>query len=197
VFWWAERMGALDAPYPAGRAANTHPPSPAISGVAGGKELDPRKLARAGVVLLGRVTGADATGLELSADLRELLAAADASAARWRSTIDDYIATSGISAPEPPPAEAIRPLASESEPLRRLDLAESRVACVIWATGFRTSFDWVHAPVFADGVVQQTRGVTDSPGLFFLRVFPHKRRSQLLYGLDEDVAHIAERIRLR
>jgi putative flavoprotein involved in K+ transport len=40
---------------------------------------------------------------------------------------------------------------------------------VIWATGFGTDHSWIHAPVLdVAGSVMHTRGVTSSPGLYFL-----------------------------
>jgi hypothetical protein len=42
---------------------------------------------------------------------------------------------------------------------------------VIWATGFRNDHSWIDAPIFDDRHrVVHRRGVTDSPGLYFLGV---------------------------
>jgi putative flavoprotein involved in K+ transport len=67
---------------------------------------------------------------------------------------------------------------------------------VIWATGFRLDHSFVHAPVFDSGgrLVHQ-RGVTASPGLYFLGLpWQHTRGSALLGWVKDDAQFIAQRI---
>jgi putative flavoprotein involved in K+ transport len=69
-------------------------------------------------------------------------------------------------------------------------------SAVIWATGFGVDHSLVHAPVFdQDGRLVHRRGVTASPGLYFLG-FPwqHTRGSALLGWVKDDAEHIAEQI---
>ena len=77
------------------------------------------------------------------------------------------------------------------------DGRDVEVATVIWATGFVADHAWVDVPVFdADGVVVHTRGVTASPGLYFLGLsWMHSRGSALLGWVKDDAAYIAEQIR--
>ncbi len=77
------------------------------------------------------------------------------------------------------------------------DGREVEVASVIWATGFAPDHSWIKVPVFgADGAVVQTRGVTASPGLYFLGLsWMHSRGSALLGWVKEDAAYIAEQMR--
>ncbi len=67
---------------------------------------------------------------------------------------------------------------------------------VIWATGFVLDHTLVKAPVFDDtGRVVHKRGVTASPGLYFLGLpWQHTRGSALLGWVKDDAAFIAERI---
>ncbi len=71
------------------------------------------------------------------------------------------------------------------------------VDTVIWATGFERDYSWIDAPVFdSDGGVVHTRGVTASPGLYFLGMpWQHTRGSALLGWVKDDAEHIARRIR--
>jgi hypothetical protein len=50
---------------------------------------------------------------------------------------------------------------------------------VIWATGSRPDYSWIHIPgVTRDGQVIHRRGVTDVPGLYFLGLsWQHTRGS--------------------
>jgi putative flavoprotein involved in K+ transport len=74
---------------------------------------------------------------------------------------------------------------------RRLD-----VDAVLWATGFDRNHEWIHAPVFDHrGELIHERGVTPSPGLYFLGMpWQHTRGSALLGWVKHDAQHIAERI---
>jgi putative flavoprotein involved in K+ transport len=71
------------------------------------------------------------------------------------------------------------------------------VDAVVWATGFDRDVSWVDAPVFDHrGELIHDRGVTPSPGLYFLGMpWQHTRGSALLGWVKHDAQHIAERIR--
>jgi putative flavoprotein involved in K+ transport len=73
------------------------------------------------------------------------------------------------------------------------------VRTVIWCTGYRGGFDWVHLPVFDEqGVPRQRRGVTDCPGAYFLGLnWMHKQKSSALFGVGEDAAYLADVITAR
>jgi putative flavoprotein involved in K+ transport len=69
-------------------------------------------------------------------------------------------------------------------------------AAVIWATGFRLDHSWIELPVFDErGKVVHQRGVTTSPGLYFLGLpWQHTRGSALLGWVKDDAEHLAQRI---
>ena len=70
------------------------------------------------------------------------------------------------------------------------------VDAVLWATGFDRDHEWIHAPVFdhRGGLIHE-RGVTPSPGLYFLGMpWQHTRGSALLGWVKHDAQHIAEHI---
>jgi putative flavoprotein involved in K+ transport len=70
------------------------------------------------------------------------------------------------------------------------------VGSVMWATGFRTDHSWIDAPVFdEDGHLIHQRGVTDSPGLYFVGLtWQYTRGSALLGFVKDDAEHIAREI---
>jgi putative flavoprotein involved in K+ transport len=70
------------------------------------------------------------------------------------------------------------------------------VRSVVWATGFRVDHSWIEAPVFdADGRLVHQRGVTASPGLYFLGLtWQHTRGSALLGWVKDDAEYIAQKI---
>jgi putative flavoprotein involved in K+ transport len=70
---------------------------------------------------------------------------------------------------------------------------------VIWATGYRPDYSWIHIPgVTRDGQVIHRRGVTDVLGLYFLSLsWQHTRGSALLGFVHDDAAFLAGRIAAR
>jgi putative flavoprotein involved in K+ transport len=70
------------------------------------------------------------------------------------------------------------------------------VGVVVWATGYRSDYAWIHIPgVVRDGQVVHRRGVTEVPGLSFLGLsWQHTRGSALLGFVAEDAAYLADRI---
>jgi putative flavoprotein involved in K+ transport len=205
TMWWLEQMGVFDQvtsspadrwQHPASTPPASLPPSPALTGVGGGHDLNPHQLAADGVVLLGRVKGIYDDSLSIAPDLAQSLHDGDASYMAWRERIDAFIQANNISAPQksPPPVYPTSP--AERSPLERLDLQANEISTVVWATGFLTDFSWIHAPVFGDdGRPLHFRGVTRSNGLYFLRIAPfYKRKATLIDGVEEDAAYLAERL---
>ena len=201
VMWWVNQMGGYDRtvdalPSPAARFA-CHPD---LSGKDGGHEINLRQLASEGVVLLGRLQEVHGNHMILAPDLEENLIKADAQAAQLTQTIDNFVLHTGMDAPteslakDAPPVW--RPLA---EPILEVDLYAAGISTIIWATGFRLDFGWVHVPVFdeASSPLHQ-RGVTSAPGLYFLGLpWLYKEKSALLFGIGEDAAFLASAIAAR
>ena len=79
------------------------------------------------------------------------------------------------------------------------DGAQLDVRSVIWATGFRIDHSFIDVPVFdGDGRVVHDRGVTTSPGLYFLGMpWQHTRGSALLGWVKDDAEHLAGKIAAR
>ena len=94
------------------------------------------------------------------------------------------------------PVPAARPAPWADDPARTLDLDRTGIGTVVWATGFRRDFSWLHAPVLDDsGEPVQHRGVTAADGLYFLGLrWMHRRSSSFLDGVGADAEHLAERI---
>lgn len=71
------------------------------------------------------------------------------------------------------------------------------VTNVIWCTGFRSDFEWMHVPAFDEaGRLRQWRGVVESvPGLYVLGLdFMYSINSDSLPGIVRDAGYLARRI---
>ena len=200
MFWWMERIGALDQTLEERPEARERP-NPLVTGVGGGHEIDLRDYAAAGVTLLGHLQAVTGSRLHLADDVAALLAAGDESVGVFTRAVDAYIARSGLRAPAeapPPPGslQAVSPGAALRAPIRELDLAASGIMSVVWATGFRRDFGWIDAPVLDErGEPIHRRGVTGCAGLYFLGLpWLHKLKSSVLCGVGDDAAHLADHI---
>jgi putative flavoprotein involved in K+ transport len=197
VHEWAVELGAYDQPAEAVRdPAEFTQPHPMLSGAHGGHTVSYQQLARDGVRLLGRLTGAEEDRLRFGPDLPDNVQYADAGAARFRRMVDDYVARTGIVAAEPDTDPAERPEPGLERSPESLGIRAERIATVVWCTGFGPDTDWLHVPVLMPGgAPAHTRGVTAFPGLY-VAGYPwlSNRGSGLLYGVAADAARVAQHI---
>ena len=70
------------------------------------------------------------------------------------------------------------------------------VGVVVWATGYRSDYTWIHIPAAVEhGQVVHRRGVTKIAGLYFLGLsWQHTRGSALLGFVNQDAAYLADQI---
>jgi putative flavoprotein involved in K+ transport len=158
------------------------------------RDLDLRRLVSEGVIPTGRVRAVEGDRVVLADDLPERLAEADGSAREVRRSIDAFVTTNRIDAPQEAAADRPAPWAERAP--RRLYFRGDDISTVVWATGFRRNYSWVHAPVFdAAGEPVQRRGVTSARGLYFLGLrWMHRRNSNFIDGVGADAAFLAGRI---
>ena len=83
--------------------------------------------------------------------------------------------------------------------VREVDLSAANVGAVVWATGYRSDFSWVEAPVLDGfGYPQAPGGVSASPGLYFVGLnWMTWRKSGILYGVGDDARSVAEHLGAR
>ena len=90
-----------------------------------------------------------------------------------------------------------RAVASDGPSVSFSDGAQVEPDAVIWATGFSQDHRFVDVPAVFTGAgdLIHQRGVTPSPGLYFLGLpWLHTRGSALLGWVKNDAAHLAEQI---
>jgi putative flavoprotein involved in K+ transport len=85
---------------------------------------------------------------------------------------------------------------ADGHTVRFQDGIELEVDAVIWSTGYRPDYSWIKLPIFdEDGRLRHRRGVTDSPGLYFLGLtWQYTRGSALIGWVKDDAEFIAEQI---
>jgi putative flavoprotein involved in K+ transport len=197
--WWYLALG--DGETTVDQQPNAQP-ARLITGVHGGHDVDLRRLAADGIVLLGRILDGRGGKLTMACDLGENLAFGDASFIDFTRQADEHAARRGLDFPfSDARIEVARNSAEVADPILTLDLAAADISTVVWANGFRYDFDWVDLPIFAnatqssDKVPVHKRGVTKVPGVYFLGLpWLHKLKSAFLNGVGEDAEHLAEQI---
>ena len=172
-----------------------------VSGRDGGHDINLHRFARDGVRLLGRLQGVRDGTLHLATDLHDNLRGADEVAFEIRSSLNELIEKAGIDAPhEDPEVELELRDGFDLPQPETLELRDAGIRSVVWATGFGIDHDrWLDLPdLYDDGYPRQRRGVSDHPGLYFVGLFwLHSLASDLLYGVGEDAAHVAEHLSRR
>jgi putative flavoprotein involved in K+ transport len=196
--WWSEKLGLYDRTVdqllsPRAKFAG----KPHISGTMGGHTLNLHQFARDGMTLLGHLQGAVDGKLKLASDLWDNLAGADAHEAAFVKSVDDFIAKTGMIAPE----EMLPALRDgfQAPLLTMLDLSRSGITNVVWATSYAFDFSLVKLPVLdADGFPIQAAGVSAYRGLYFVGLpWLPTAKTGLLFGVGDNASFIAREIAQR
>ena len=74
-----------------------------------------------------------------------------------------------------------------------MDLNNGAIKTVIWATGFRPDYSWLHVPVFdRKGRVRHDGGIVDAPGMYLMGMpFLRRRKSSLMDGAGNDARDLS------
>lgn len=167
VVQWLEDMSYYDMTidqHPDGENA-PHSTNHYVTGRDGGRDLNLRIFAEQGMQLYGQLGKVENGVATFADDLKKHLDAADLSAKRITEKIEEYIKFCKIDAP------ADDNIHSDYLPdtPETLDMNNSDISAVIWATGFRMNFNWVKLPAFDErGLPVEKRGVSPVDGLYFL-----------------------------
>jgi putative flavoprotein involved in K+ transport len=149
IIAWFDKTGRLAERLETLAPSAALTPQPLLSGVRGGHTLHLRWLRYRGAILLGRLITADGGRLLFDASLADNIAFGDATFAAAKQNIDAYILSHGLNAPpaEPDPAE-IHSTHIDDQGMSTIDIVSAGISTVIWCTGFRVDFSWIHLPIF-------------------------------------------------
>jgi len=191
LFRWFDRLGILREPAEVVHdvVASRAQPSLQLVGRPGHETIDLRGLAAAGATVVGRLVGLDGARATFDDDLIATTAAADLKLAMLLGRIDRHAGGAA------PPFVPHWPAFLDARVHTR-DLDAEGVRVVLWATGFRRRYPWLHVPVLdRRGEIVHRHGHTPAPGLFALGLhFLRHRSSSFLDGVGVDAAALADAI---
>lgn len=191
IVWWTVHSGFWSRtpdqlPSPKARlTANV-----LVSGHGGGHDMNYRTLHANGIELVGHYIGADGGKIHFADDLGQTVDAADTLAATFKKWVDALCEKRGL------PITWELPGSMRIKTRTEIDVANGGLSTVIWTSGYRPAYDWVHFPIFDDmGFPIQVDGRSSMAGLYFTGVhFQRKAQSAVLYGAGEDAEIVANHI---
>ena len=148
VLWWMDASGVWNQRYDqmddVARARRL--PSPQLVGTPERTTLDLNALSASGVEIVGRLSTVR-DGLALfSGGLRNQFALADLKMDRLLDTFDEWARGHTVDADVAPP-ERFEPTRAPERSRLELDLKSGEIRSIVWATGFRPDYSWLHVPV--------------------------------------------------
>jgi putative flavoprotein involved in K+ transport len=197
VLWWMDASGVWNQRYDEiddlTRARGL--PSPQLVGTPERTTLDLNALSGAGVALVGRLAAVRDGQALFSGGLRNQFALADLKMNRLLDTFDEWARSDGRDVEFAPPERFDPTRAPDSSPLS-LDLRKGGIRSIVWATGFRPNYSWLHVPVLDHkGHLRHDGGVVDAPGLYALGLpVLRRRKSSFIHGAEDDAREVVDHL---
>jgi len=198
IQWWMDRTGVLDQHYDAvddiARARKV--PSFQLVGTPERKTLDLNTLRAVGVKLRGKLAGIADGKAQFSGALRNACALADLKMNRLLDTIDAFAADTGLDAEVEPP-HRFQPTEVDESPPLGADLRRGEIRTILWATGYRPDYSWLHLPVLDHKrqIVHDGGVIEKAPGLYVIGLqFLRRRKSALIDGAGDDARDLSDHL---
>lgn len=193
VLWWMHESGVWDQRYDQiddlVRARRL--PSPQLVGTPERSTLDLNALSAMGVELVGRLSTVRDGRALFSGGLRNLFALADLKMERLLETFDAWAHRAGREGDVAEP-ERFEPTRVPASSRLQLDLRSGAIRSIVWATGFRPDYGWLHLPVLDDkGQLRHEGGSVESPGVYALGLpVLRRRKSTFIHGIEDDAREV-------
>jgi putative flavoprotein involved in K+ transport len=170
-------------------------PSPQLVGTPERTTLDLNVLSAAGVELVGRLAMIRDGQALFSGGLRNQFALADLKMDRLLDTFDEWARTHSRDADVGPP-ERFAPTRVPPSSRLSIDLGSGEIRSIVWATGFRPEYSWLHVPVVdRKGHLQHEGGVVESPGMYAIGLpLLRRRKSTFICGAEDDARAVVDHL---
>ncbi len=198
VLWWMESTGVWDQRYDQiddiTRARRL--PSPQLVGTPERSTLDLNTLSNMGVELVGRLAAIRDGRALFSGGLRNLFALADLKMNRLLDTFDEWAAGRNANVSDVGAPERFEPTRVPPSSRLQIDLRSGEIRSIVWATGFRPDYSWLHVPVLDEkGYLRHEGGVVCSPGMYALGLpVLRRRKSSFIHGAEDDARELVDHL---
>jgi putative flavoprotein involved in K+ transport len=193
VLWWMDVSGVWDQRHDEvddlTRARRL--PSPQLVGTPEHATLDLNALSDMGVELVGRLSAVRDGRALFSGGLRNMFSLADLKMDRLLDTFDEWARTAGRTLDAGPPERFPATRVPASSRLQ-IDLTRGDFGTIVWATGYRPDYSWLHVPVVDEkGHLRHVGGVVESPGMYALGLpVLRRRKSTFIHGIEDDARDV-------
>ncbi len=195
VLWWMDAAGVWNQRYDEiddlTRARRL--PSPQLVGTPERTTLDLNALMSLGVEIVGRLSTIRDGRALFSGGLRNQFSLADLKMDRLLDTFDEWARSQAVDVASP---ERFEPTRVPPSSRLSIDLHSGEIQSVVWATGFRPDYSWLHVPAVDEkGYLRHEGGVVDAPGLYALGLpVLRRRKSSFIYGAEDDARDLIEHL---
>jgi len=197
VLWWMDASGVWnqrsDEIDDLTRARRL--PSPQLVGTPERLTLDLNALSAVGVELVGRLSTIRDGRALFSGGLRNQFALADLKMNRLLDTFDEWASASGAMV-DVLPSERFEPTCAPLSSRLTIDLKSGEIRSIVWATGFRPDYSWLHVPALDEkGALRHDGGIVDAPGVYVLGLpVLRRRRSSFICGAADDAREVVDHL---
>ncbi len=197
ILWWMDASGVWNQRYDEiddlTRARKL--PSPQLVGTPERVTLDLNALGGSGIEIVGRLAALRDGRALFSGGLRNQFALADLKMDRLLDTFDTWARDHARDA-DVGPVERFEPTRTPASSRLDIDLTTGEIRSIIWATGFRPDYSWLHVPVIDHkGQLRHDGGVVDAPGLYALGLpVLRRRKSSFIHGAEDDAREVTEHL---
>ena len=191
---WLTLMGVIDTPI--NRIQTKFMLNSASSPIISTEHDCLRNLVKMGLTPLGRLTDASMENLSFADSLEKSFQESDFHLFQTLKLVDQYITRNGIL---DSPIEQVSTMLDRRLNLpriKKINLLESNISSIIWATGFQNDFQFVKLPGFDSSIALDCNKVSSIfPGIYFLGMHGVCTiKSGSLYGVGSDAESIYKRM---
>ncbi len=195
IMYWMNALGLMDQRHDEVDDIARVRRTPSLQLTGGAETTDLNWLRSHGVEIVGRLAGLRDGRAQFSGSLPNVCMLADLKMNRLLDAIDLWIKERGLDDLIAPPYRLPATKVRANEPLE-MNLRDGRVRSVIWATGYRPDYSWLHLPIFdRKGRLRHQGGVVDAPGIYAMGLpFMRRRKSTLIDGARDDARDLADHL---
>ncbi len=197
VLWWMDVSGVWNQRFDEidDLARARRLPSPQLVGTPDRTTLDLNALSAIGIELVGRLAAVRDGRALFSGGLRNMFSLADLKMERLLDTFDEWARLNARNTDVDKP-ERFEPTRVPSSSRLQLDLRNGEIRSIVWATGFRPDYRWLHVPVVDEkGYLRHDGGIVDSPGMYVLGLpVLRRRKSSFICGVEDDARELIEHL---